>query len=415
MRNGFLKLIHVSKAVGMVLGNLPGPVGRHRDVELASALGRVSSEDVPAPEDIPGFGRSSMDGYAVRAADTFGASEGLPAYLELAGEVLMGSASGAVVEPGKAVRISTGGFMPEGADAVVMVENTELSGGTLEVVEAVAPGDNTIAADEDIRKGAVILAAGQVIAPAQIGSLAGVGITHVNVYDLPVVGIISTGDELVPAGAAPGPGQVRDVNSAALRAAVSRAGCVPENYGIVKDDRDTLAEVARRALDGCDAVLVSGGSSAGVRDITLDVLEDLGRPGLLAHGIYLKPGKPTLVAVCGGKPVIGLPGNPASALAVFRELLAPVLAGLRGERAGPGAFAPRTVEAVIERSVASAGGRVELVPVVLEEDEGGLAAVPIIGKQSLIGTLSRATGQVRIPLGLEGLEKGSVVTVELID
>ena len=414
MADSFLRLIHLPEAVRLLVESLPGPVARVEEIAVGDALGRVVAEGVVSPEDLPGFDRSSMDGYAVRASDTFGASEGLPAYLELAGEVLMGGTPDVSVAGGKAVRISTGGYVPAGADAVVIVENTELSGTTVEIVKAVAPGENIVRRDEDIACGALLLGKGQVTGPAQIGALAGVGIGKVRVRARPVVGIMSTGDELVPAAEAPGPGQVRDVNTPALAASVVCEGCEAKAYGIVEDDFGRLLASARTALAECDALLISGGSSAGVRDMTLDVLEALGEPGILAHGIYLKPGKPTLIAVCEGKPVVGLPGNPASALAVFRELMAPVLAKLRGEEPGPASGTARTVQAVMERSVASAPGRLELVPVALEPGDDGLVASPILGKSSLIGTLSRAQGQVRVPEGVEGLEQGQVVTVELL-
>lgn len=411
----FLKLIHLPEAVRLVAENLPGTVGRTERVPVESAEGRVAASDIVSPEDLPGFDRSSMDGYAVRAKDTFGASEGLPAYVELIGEVLMGTSSDITIGNGQAVRISTGGALPEGADAVVIVENTELSGTTIEIVKAVAPADNTIARDEDVREGAVLIRAGQVLSPAHIGALAGVGILELDAWALPSVAIVSTGDEIVPPTESPSVGQVRDINSVALAAAVRQAGAVPRGYGIVGDVADVLRGVAEKGLAECDMVLISGGSSAGVRDVTLEVLEGLGAPGLLAHGIYLKPGKPTLVAVCAGKPVLGLPGNPASALAVFRELVAPVLSMLRGESARPGALRPRTVRATVDRSVSSSAGRVELVAVSLRQTGEGLVASPILGKSSLIGTLARADGQVRIPLGSEGIEQGQEVEVELFE
>jgi len=415
LADSFLRLKHLPEAVSILLENVPGPIAREETLRVIDALGRVVADDIFSPEDLPGFDRSSMDGFAVRAEDTFGASEGLPAYLELAGEVLMGRRDEVPVGAGKAVRISTGGFMPDGADAVVMVENTETSGSTVEVVKGVAPGENTIKRDEDIARGDLLVARGQAIGPAQIGALAGVGVEEVRVVALPAVGIISTGDEVVPSGEKPAPGQVRDVNSPALAASLLRAGCEPRMYGIVSDDLDALLEATRRALGECDALLISGGSSAGLRDMTLAVLEQLGEPGVLAHGIYLKPGKPTLIAVSGGKPVIGLPGNPASALAVFRELFIPALAKLRGEEPGLEIRAPRVIEAVIDRSVSSPAGRVELVPVSLKLTDDGMIASPILGKSNLIGTLSRARGQVRVPLGSEGVEQGQPVIVELLE
>ena len=415
MSDSFLRLIHLPEAVRLLLQSVPAGVGSPEQVKIEDALGRVSAEDVRSPVDLPGFDRSSMDGFAVKAADTFGAGEGSPAYLELTGEVPMGRAGEVAVGPGQAVRISTGGVMPEGADAVVMVENTELSGATVEVVKGVAPGENTIAYDEDVASGGLLVEKGMVLGPAQLGALAGVGLAAVQVYGRPVVSIISTGDEVVPAGTDPDPGQVRDINTIALAASVSRAGCVPLARGIVGDDFDSLLGAAREALEVSDVLLLSGGSSAGVRDMTLEVLNALGEPGVLAHGLYFKPGKPTLIAVCDGKLALGLPGNPASALAVFREVLAPALMKMRGEKPPPAGLAPRTVEAVMDRSVSSSPGRLELVPVALTESEDGLVASPILGKPNLIGTLVRARGQVRVGEGVEGLEQGQRVIVEMLE
>ncbi|MBK5092680.1 MAG: molybdopterin molybdenumtransferase MoeA [Actinobacteria bacterium] len=414
MPEGFLKLVHLEEAVGELIDALSGRETPIEEVNVADALGRVVARDLESPEDLPGFERSSMDGFAVRASDTFGAGEGQPVYLELVGEVPMGAPGTTKAEPGQALRISTGGVLPEGADAVVMVENTELSSSTVEVVKGVARGENIIRSDDDIAKGSLLLQKGQVIGPPHIGALAGLGITKIAVFALPDVGVISTGDELVSPDEKPGPGQVRDVNSAALASAVEQAGGISKVYGIIEDDYERLLEVSHRALSKCGALIISGGSSAGVRDVTVDVIRELGKPGLIAHGIYLKPGKPTLVAVCEGKPVLGFPGNPASALAVFREVFLPVLRRLRGEV--PEISSPvRVVEAVLGSSVASATGRLELVPVTLSEREGELVATPVPGKSNLIGTLARAGGQVRIPEGSEGLEKGDRVIVELLE
>ena len=409
-----MKLVSPEEAVGKLIVALSDRELLVEEVNTIDALGRVASRDIAAPEDLPGFKRSSMDGFAVRASDTFGAGEGQPAYLELIGEVPMGAPSPLKAKPGQTLRISTGGVLPDGADAVVMVENTELSATTVEVVKGVAPGENIVRRDDDIAKGALLLEIGKMLGPSHIGALVGLGITKLPVFVLPIVGIISTGDELVPPDDKPRAGQVRDVNSAALAAAVAQAGCVSRTHGIIRDDYGLLLEASRSALSGCDALIISGGSSAGVRDVTVDVIRELGKPGLLAHGIYLKPGKPTLIAVCEGRPVLGLPGNPASALAVFREVFVPVLRALRGEIPDRIRSA-RSVEAVLGRSVASDPGRLELVPVTLSARESGLVAVPVAGKSNLIGTLARAQGQVRIPEGSEGLEHGEHVIVELME
>lgn len=415
MAEGFLKLVHLDSAIKALLENLPAAIPGTVKIDIEESSGRVAAEDVVAGEDLPGFARSSMDGYAVRAGDTFGATEGQPAYLTLAGEAPMGGISDIRVEPGFAVRISTGAAMPEGADSVVMVENTELSGEVLQIVSGIAPGENVIRKDDDISRGAVVVSKGQPIAPPQVGALAALGIERLNVYEKPLVGVISTGNELVPYRSRPGPGQVRDINSPTLRVSIEGEGCVARSYGIVRDEFEELLQASRKALEECDAVVISGGSSMGIRDMTAEVLRELGRPGLLAHGIYLKPGKPTLIAVCDGKPVLGLPGNPASALAVFRELLAPVLSGLKGIPPDKQYRGVSALEAELDRSVASATGRMELVPVSLRREDGVLYATPIPVKSNLIGSLAEADGNVRIPEGSEGLQKGQRVTVELLD
>lgn len=410
----FFDLIPLDEAVESLIGALEENL-MEEEVPVEESLGRVLSRDVLAPEPLPGFSRSAMDGYAVNAADTFGAGEGLPAYLTVAGEIVMGESPGRPLLTGEAMAVATGGVMPEGADAVVMVEMTERKGETLEVVRAVAPGENVVEEGEDVSEGSTVFLAGQVLNPPQIGALVGLGISRVSVYRLPVVGIISTGDELVPPRTKPGPGQIRDINSAALAAALRKAGCLSREYGIVSDDQGKLKEAVTGALRECDAVLISGGSSVGTRDVTVKVMGELGPPGVLAHGLYLKPGKPTLVAVSEGRMVLGLPGNPASALTVFDLVAVPALRVLRGEKISSVVRPPRIVRARLGRSLSSQSGRLDLVRVKLEREPDGLVAIPVLGKSSLIGTLARARGQVRIPEGTEGLEAGETVMVELLD
>ena len=412
MASEFLRLLHVEEALELLISRLPEGISTE-EVDIETAGGRVLAEEVRATRDLPGFERSQMDGFAVRARDTFGASETMPAYLEIVGEVPMGVESPVSLGAGQAAYISTGGAMPEGADAVVMVEDSEVSGITVEVFKQVAPGENVIRRDEDIAAGSPVLQKGLALNPTHIGALAGMGISRVTVFTLPRVAILSTGDELEPFNIEPGPARVRDVNSPALRYAVEEAGCLAVPMGIVRDRVEEMREACSKALETADALLLSGGSSAGVRDHTIEVVGSLGEPGVIGHGIYLKPGKPTVIGVCGDKAVLGLPGNPASALAVFREVAEPALRRLRGE-APPYRRAPRTVEAVMDRSHVSDAGRCELLPVELRDSGAGLRAVPVAGKSMLIGTLARASGQVRIPEGKEGLEAGEKVTVELL-
>src|SRR3954469_24804588 len=289
-------------------------------VGLEAAHGRVPGEPLRAPHDLPGFPRSTVDGYALRAADTYGASEGLPSYLDVVGSVAMGRAPSVAVGPGTAVAMPTGGVIPDGADAVVMVEHTqEAMAGTIEVVRPVAPGEGLVRADEDARAGAEVLPAGRPLRAQDLGLLAAAGVTSVVVHARPRVAILSTGDEVVPpATASLETGQVRDASAVALAALVRDAGGAPDPRGIVPDDHDALAAVLREAVQSSDVVVVSAGSSVGARDETAAVVAGLGKPGIWAHGIAVRPGKPTLLADCGGVPIIGLPGNPRSALVVFR-------------------------------------------------------------------------------------------------
>lgn len=381
------------------------------EVPLLSALGRCLARDVVAAEDVPGFDRSTVDGYALRARDTFGASEGLPAYLEVSGEVLMGRSPGGAVGPGRAYKIATGGMLPPGADAVVMVEHTEeLGAGTIGVTRPVAPGENVIRRGEDIAAGSVVLPAGHVLRPQDLGVLAAVGVTAVEVRLPWRVGIISTGDELVAPEEVPAPGQVRDINSYSLYGAVKACGGEPHLYGIVRDDLEEMRACLARALGETDMVLLSGGSSVGARDVALEAIAGLGEPGVLFHGLSLKPGKPTIGAVVNGKPVFGLPGHPASALVVFELLVAPLIRWGRYPAENPGEF---PIRARLTRNLPSAPGREDFVRVKLKVEGGVLCAEPVLGKSGLISTMVKADGLARIPAAKEGVEAGEWVEVKI--
>jgi molybdopterin molybdotransferase len=373
-------------------------------VGLREAFQRTLAEDVFAPEDVPAFDRATMDGYAVRAQDTFGASEGLPAYLDVAGEVLMGQAPRGRLEAGQAFRIATGGMLPQGADAVVMVEYTEeLDERTIGVVRPVAPGENIIRRGDDLASGTLLLPRGHRLRSQDVGLLAAAGVNTVLTRRPPRVGIITTGDEVVPVDRTPGPGQVRDVNSYTLSGQVREYGGEPVMYGIIGDDFETLAAVVRRALDETEAVLISGGSSVGRRDVTAAVVASLGSPGVLFHGLAVRPGKPTIGAVIGHKLVLGLPGHPVSAMVVFSLLGRPLL--------DPG-FRRFPVRARITRALSSPAGKEDWVRVRLDWGEGGeLIADPIAGKSGLIATMVRADGLARIPLESRGVAAGDEVEV----
>jgi molybdopterin molybdotransferase len=389
-------------------GFRPGRRTGTETVPLPLALRRVPGEPVTAPHPLPGFPRSTVDGYAVRAADTYGVSEGLPAYLTVTGSVRMGAAPEEAVTSGCAVAIPTGGVIPPGADAVVMIEYTaEVMPGTIEVVRPAAPGDGVVRADEDARPGDEIAVCGRPLRPQDLGMLAAAGVTSVSVHRKPVVTVFSTGDEVVPPDTPElKPGQVRDATAAALAALVADAGGEPAFGGIVPDDPGALETALRRALPASDVLVISAGSSVGTRDETATAVARLGPPGIWCHGLAIKPGKPTLLAECGGVPVIGLPGNPRSALVVFRLIGAPVIRLVGGCTAAPPEPSTR---ARLSRDLASATGRLDVIQV--KVDEG--VAVPVFGLSALLSVLTAADGYIVIPDEATGLDAGSEVNVIL--
>jgi molybdopterin molybdotransferase len=375
-------------------------------VALESALGRVPATPVTAPGSLPGFARSTVDGYAVRAADTYGASEGLPGYLEVRGAVRMGRAPEVEVDAGGAVEIPTGGALPPGADAVVMVEHTNVAiAGTIEVVRPVAPGEGMVGAEEDVAAGAPLVAVGRPLRAADLALLAAAGVTELAACARPRVAIISTGDEVVdPATACLEPGQVRDAIALALAALVREAGGEPEPRGIVPDDRNALAQALEAALATSDAVVVSAGSSVGARDETAAVVASLGE--IFCHGLAIRPGKPTLLADCDGVPLIGLPGNPRSALVVFRLVGMPVVRLVGGCTQPP---PEPTVQARLARDLPSAAGRLDIVQVTVSDG----VATPLRGPSALLSLLNAADGYVVVPEEATGLDAGTTVDVTL--
>ena len=397
-------------ALAKLFNHLPAAIPRET-IPIGDALDRVIAESPVAPGPLPAFARSAMDGYAVRAADTFGASESLPAYLSVIGEAPMGRAPEFSLGQGRAAIIHTGGMLPSGADAVVMIERTQPArANEIEVLRPVAAGENVIQIGEDIKSGETMLPIGHRLRPQDLGGLAAVGITHVSVANRPRVSILATGDEVVPPDVEPAPGQVRDVNTCTLAGLVTRAGGIPLPRGIAPDDFDALYRAARSALEEADALVLSAGSSVSVRDMTAAAIDRLGRPGVLVHGVSLKPGKPTILAVCSGKPVFGLPGNPVSAMVVADLFLTPTLWRMQGLAQPP---AQRTIRARLARNVASTPGRVDYVQVKLVEREGEVWAEPIFGKSNLIYTLVRADGLMVVPLDANGVQAGEVVEVRL--
>jgi molybdopterin molybdotransferase len=380
-------------------------------IAVVDALGRVLATDLQSPENLPAFPRSTMDGYAVRAGDTYGASEGLPVYLRVVGEMPMGRHETIEVKKGEAVKVHTGGALAEGADAVVMVENTQqVDSFTIEVSRPVAPGENMVSVGDDVRAGQTLLSSGHVMRPQDIGGLMALGITGMNVFTPPRVAIISAGDEVVSPDRTPLPGQVRDINTYTISNLVRQAGAVPVPQGIIRDDAAALSLATRRALEAADVVVISSGSSISTRDMTAGVISTLGKPGILAHGVSLRPGKPTILAVVDGKPVFGLPGNPVSAMVVFDLFVRPTIYRVGGCADPPW---PPMITARLTQNIPSTTGREDYVPVTLEIVDGEYRATPVFGESNLITTLVRAGGLARIPLDKHGLAEGEMVSVRL--
>jgi len=390
----------------------PRPAGTE-SVPLAEAFGRVLAQDARAAEDLPPFDRSTVDGFAARSADVSAAGPESPAALRLAGEVQMGETAPVAVGPGETVRVPTGGMLPEGADAVVMLEDVDERDGRIAVRRAARRGDNVIRQAEDVRRGEVALRAGARLRPQDVGLLAAIGVTAVPVFVRPRVAIVATGDEVVPADRTPVGGQVRDVNTYTLAALVRQEGGLPHVVGIVEDVYDVLLGVLRNAHRDADLVLVSGGSSVGAKDAVARAIGELGRPGVIVHGVSIKPGKPTILAVVDGTPIIGLPGHPVSGMVIFDVFVRDVLRGLTG-RVDARPFG-RVVRARLAEPIPSAGVREDHVRVFLEQRDGTVAAVPVLGKSGIITTMTRADGVVVVPIGRRQLDAGADVDVHLFE
>jgi len=393
----------------------PRPRGTER-VFLRQAYRRVLAADVVAPEDLPEFDKSTVDGYAVRAADTAAAaaSGGRPASLKIVGEVEMGRPPEFAIRPGEAARIPTGGMLPEGADAVIMLEDTLLrERSAVEATRRSAPGENVIRRAEDVSRGAVVLRRGTRLRPQDVGLLAGIGVVEVEVFLQPRVAVLATGDEIIPPDRRPTTGEVRDINTYTISALVQQEGGIPHVYEIVPDDRSRLLGALEAARAASDLVLVSGGSSVGQKDAVAWAINAMGSPGVIVHGVNIKPGKPTILGVVDGTPVVGLPGHPVSGMVIFDVFVRDVLRGLAGRT--PPRDLGRIVRARMGRRVPSAGGREDHVRVFLEERDGALWAIPQLGKSGIITTMTRADGLVVVPPERDGLAEGDDVAVELFE
>ncbi len=383
-------------------------------IETTGARGRVLAEDLHSQVDLPHFHRAAMDGYAVMARDTCGASTSLPAYLKVTGTVEMGKEVTHPLSKGEAMRISTGGMLPPESDGVVMVEYTEeVADGMVEIHRTVSPWQNVIQIGDDIKKGDLAFRRGRRLRAHDLGALTGIGISTLMVHRKPRVALISTGDEIVEVDEEPLPGQVRNINQHSLAGLIGECGAELNDLGVVRDDRKALERALERALECADLVLLSGGSSVGARDIALDAISSLPEPNISFHGISVSPGKPTIFAKAAGKPILGLPGYPVSALVIFDLFAAPLIRRLGGEDSATVCQFQKSTQAILKTNIASQTGREDYVRVSLERVKDQLYAVPLPSKSGAIFTLVKADGMIRIDLNQEGIEQGEEVEVVL--
>ena len=406
-------LMPVDEALRILLNNLQDIRTAAIRIPLTEAFDRILAEPILSPEDLPAQARSTMDGYAVRAADTFGASESMPCYLNITGEVQMGTAPAGKVTKGGCYKIPTGGLLPAGADSVVMLEHSVPVDETMiEIIKGVGSGTNLIQKGEDIALGTQALAEGHLLRPQDIGLLAGLGIAEVMVTEKVRVGILSTGDEIISHTESPLPGQIRNINALALAGFIQRAGGIASDYGIVSDQKEIFLPAIKHAINENDIVLFSGGSSVGVRDLGEQVIEALGPPGILVHGVTLKPGKPVLIGQSGRTPIFGLPGHPVSALVCFDFFVKPAIQQLSGHIVREKLPEPY-VMARLARNINSAPGRLDVVRVKIFEENDSLIAAPVLGKSGSISTLSRSDGYFLIDEDSQGITENSLIKIYL--
>ncbi len=407
----FRKLMTLDEAKKTIDENFkPAKIG-DEDVALLEAYNRVLKEDIVSSLDIPPFDRSTVDGYAVRAEETFGADENQPATLKISGMILAGEQPKMVLGRGEAVEIVTGAHLPEGADAVVMIEDAERVDEQLQVYAAVTPNMNVMKKGSDIKNGEIVLRAGQVLGASEIGVLAALGLTKARCFKPPMVAVLSTGSEVTEPGKPLPAGKIFDINAYSLSTAVIESGAKPVFFGVVPDDKESLSKTLATALSSADVVITSGGVSVGPRDYTPQIVDSLGKPGVVVYGVAVKPGKPTTVSFAQDKPIFSLPGNPTAALMMFYLLVRPVIQRLCGRIPSE----MRSIRAFTGAKLFSAKGRRTFVMVrlVLDVEKCRLVAEPVAGASGAITTLTDADGFVEVPENQQYVNKDEEVAVRL--
>lgn len=379
-------------------------------VSIEAAVGRTAAREVYSQYNIPDFNRSTVDGYAIVASDTFGVTDSIPVFLDVVGEVEMGKATDIVIEKGKAAYVPTGGMVPSGSDAVIMIEHIEeMDSHTIAAYSAVAPGENVIKIGDDMTKGSKLIYRGKLVKPQDVGVLSASGISQIEVFERPSVAVISTGDEIADPFGEIEYGEIRDINTYTLSAMLEEMGAAVTVKSVIKDEFELLKTAVESALTDNHIVIVSGGSSVGTKDVTAKVIDSMGEPGVFVHGMAVKPGKPTIVGKARGKALFGLPGHPVSAVIVFKVLVGHLIAKLMNRE-----NQKLMIPAVFSTNVHSSPGKETFQMVELQQTENGYSAQPLHGKSGAISLVSRAHGFVRIPHNKEGISKGEVVMVELI-
>lgn len=406
----FFNVVTVEHAKELIIENFKDYKIELEEVDILESLDRVIGEDIYSGIDVPEFNRSTIDGYAISSNDSHGASDSVPSMLDILGEVRMGKKSDQKIIPGSAVYVPTGGMIPEGADAMIMIENTEkLDERTLLLNKPVSNGENIISKGDDIKKGSLVLEKGRKISPEVMGVLGALGKRKIRVYKNPTFYIISTGDEIIPIDQELEFGKIRDINSYALLGEIKKLGGQVVGNSIIKDDFNLLKEEVERAVGLSDIVLISGGSSVGTLDFTKKVIESFKGNGVFIHGLSIKPGKPTIVGEGAGKPIFGLPGHPVSSIIVFKALVEEFVKNKMNRKE----IRPQ-IKALMDSNFPSSPGKLTYQMVNLRKEDGRYFASPNFGKSSMISLLKNSDGYILLESHEEGIYKGEARDVFLL-